>query len=113
MNDEKAIIIFGREEGIDSYQLLIGLNYTSTTYCKTNRDYNDFLNEVSANFAEKILNANLSLELRILNGFKIGKQGIVRVEKLDDKSFESLLTNKLKQLSKGRAAVLPTAEITN
>jgi len=109
----KAIIIVGKEKGVENYSLLISDEYTSMKYNKVDGDYNDFLKDVSTKFAEEISKRKSSLELGLLNGFKINEQGITKIEKLENNLFGSLLTNRLKQLSKGGAAVLPVAEIIN
>lgn len=108
------MVMVGKEKDTESYQLLINNNYISVEYNQElYGEHNNFLNNVCIKFAEKISKQKSSLELGVLNGFKINEQGVTKIERLDSKLFENLLIKKLKQLPKGAAAIMPIAEIIN
>lgn len=113
MEISKATIVVGKEKDTENYQLFMDKHYISTNYKESNGNYTDFINKTATDFAELISEQKCNLKLSILNGFKIDKKEIVRIEKLESKLFEDLLINRLKQLSKGRTAILPIAEIIN
>ena len=96
---ERAIIFCGIEETNESYQLLIGNNYTCTSYDGSfTRDF--FYEDLSDAFSEKILEKNELLEIRTFNGGKInpktGKfQTISKLEQGIVDEFSKMLASKV------------------
>jgi len=117
MKNEKAVVLVGREKingvNIENYQLLIRQEFTTIQYHSGDSYYREFLDEVSREFAEKILDEDSNLEVGVLNGFKINENtDVVRIGRLEDvRLFETILSNNVSQLSIGRAAVMSAAEM--
>lgn len=102
---EKALLLTGVQqtsEGlIESYQLLLGCNYNSAEYTST-RDRNEFIAEVSEQFATSILEYHHRLELSVLNGLRIDPTtgNHERIDRLEDsvvKYFSQQVCAKLQQ----------------
>ncbi len=106
----KAIIIFGREtiDGfpIESYQLVIGLNYITSCYDgKNNKE--EFLESVCSLFATKLIEQSSGVKIEIENGYKIAPESnhLVEIESLESgiiTEFYEQLKNKLSKLSGAR-----------
>jgi len=107
----KVMILVGKENNCENYQLLIGKNYISTTYQTKRKDYKEFLEDVSSKFAERITESEISLELGVLNGRKITQKEVIKTNKIDTELFESMLTKKLIKLSGRKFLVIPATNV--
>ena len=114
----KNVIIIGKEGKIENYKLLIdNTHLMSISYDESKKDYKDFLDKVSTDFTKaifmnSILSESSTYRLDLLNGFKINKQRLVKIERLENNLFESMLVNKVNKFYEGKGLVLP-GEITN
>jgi hypothetical protein len=106
-----ALLILGKEKKTENYQLLIGKKYLSAQYSEQKGSYSNFLNKTSLDFAKIISEQNSSLELNLLNGFKLDKKKLMKIEKLESKIFESMLIKKLFKLCEGKAQIFPLGEV--
>lgn len=97
---EKALILTGKVDDNESYQLLVGCSYISGVYdhCK---ERDEFYDELSDTFVGRILQEGSSLELGVFNGLRInpetGKNE--KIQKLEDifvGQFSQLVCEKLK-----------------
>lgn len=100
----KAIIFVGELEGREEYQLLIGTDYVSSSYNEAESNREDFLEEISGEFARRIIEKNEFLEVGIVNGQIMINGELNKVGKLDSKSLEIKLTDILKQSFGGARA---------
>jgi hypothetical protein len=111
MKMNKVVILIGKEKDTKSYQLVLANKYISISYRESNGDYNEFINNVTTDFAELISKQKFSLELGVLNGFRLDEEGVNKIEKLDSKLFESVLINKINKLSCWKNLVFPASNI--
>jgi len=109
----KAIILTGKEKDSENYQLVINTKSISINYNEKDGSYIDFLNKTSEYFAKVICVQKSTLELGVLNGFKMDSKGTIKIEKLDNKLFESLLTKKLTKFIGGNGLIISSVDITN
>ncbi len=107
----KAVIILGKENEIESYSLLIKNKYISRDYNCLTENYQEFIDEISSNFARIITNTEGSLEVGVLNRVKIEDRKIKKVEKLKTDLFDLNLQNKIiKQTGKSKM-IFPATNI--
>ena len=95
----ETLLILGKERNTENYQLLIGKRFISAQYTEQGGSYSNFLNKTSADFAKILLEQNSNLKLNLLNGFKLDKKKLIKIEKLESKIFELMLEKKLSKLS--------------
>ena len=120
MKFEKAVVLVGKEQidrvNVENYQLLIGQDYIAAKYIQRDGDYRQFLEDVATRFAEQILETDSNLQVGILNGFKINDSRTngsrtTKIDRLDTRLFGAILANRISQLSTGRSAAIPAAEM--
>ena len=107
---EKAIISVGREKNVETYQLIVGLDYTGFSYDPEEvDDPMQFLQDNVLKFAEKIFTRDISREVGILNGYKLSAGELNRIDKLPNTiNLKRILKAQLTKLFKGKAcAVIP------
>jgi len=110
---ERAIIFTGKEETpkrIESYQLLIGCNYIYTSY-DFSTERNLFFEKVSDDFARRIEEEVIPLEVGVFNGLRInpetGKNE--RIPKLEEELVEQLMERvSSKLMQTGRRIPVPS-----
>ena len=105
---EKMLILTGRVDNKESYQLLINCNYISGIYDNT-EEREKFYDELSNAFVERILQEKLQLELGVFNGLRINpetgrNERIPRLDNLFVNQFAHLVCEKIKQ---GSVRTLP------
>ncbi|MFZ5955582.1 MAG: hypothetical protein ACOYT4_04080 [Nanoarchaeota archaeon] len=98
---EKALILIGKIEENESYQLLIGLKYTSIIYYNS-VERERFYEELSDIFAKKLLQEHSQLELGLINGLMINSEtgNKEKIEKLEDifaNQLSQFMHRKIKQ----------------
>ena len=115
MNFEKIVVMVGTEEimgrKIENDQLLIGCTYITFQYQEGN-DHNQFLEEIATEFADRIVESGSSSLVGTLNGHKINEISgkITKIQRLEHELFQDILTRKICQSAKGRAATMSIAE---
>jgi len=90
----KATILLGKIEGIESYQLLIGQNLFSTSYDSSRpREY--FLRGLSEKFVTKLIQTHIPLEVSTMNGARINTKTLrlEEIQRLEDEIVEKLKAN--------------------
>lgn len=107
----EAFLILGKEKETENYQLLIGEKYFSTSYNEKKGSYSYFLNETSTDFAKVLLEQKSNLELNLLNGFKLNKKRLIKIEKLESKIFELMLNKKFSKLCEGKEITISFLEV--
>jgi hypothetical protein len=100
---KKAIIITGIEDNsTENYQLLIGCNYVSLNY-NHKKSREDFLKEIIQEFAEILARQERGeiMEVGILNGYKISKNGhAIRIGAIENSIVMGLSEELKSKLSK-------------
>jgi hypothetical protein len=104
---EKATILIGKEKGLENYQLLIDGKCISVNCRNLNGDYHRFLYNLSGYFAETIHKKKGTLEVEIINGFKMEEKERVKIEKLDLQLFGSIFNNRLEGLCGKNKSLFP------
>lgn len=103
MGKTKALIVLGKENGLESYHLIIGSKYFSATPSLKDKEYKKFIDTVSDTFAKMICDEKNPVELGILNGFKVDDGNLVRTSEINDNnSFQKEVESKLTKLCGGR-----------
>ncbi|MBU1129026.1 MAG: hypothetical protein KJ949_00140 [Nanoarchaeota archaeon] len=104
---ENALLLCGRKKTEIFYQLLIGNRLNSTNY-KVGTNYQNSLNNVCKEYANKILGT--TLELGIWNGLILNPSGKkVQINKLnasEAESFSKKVVGELEKISTGRAFII-------
>lgn len=98
---ERAYLFVSNESGTENYQLLIDCEYISTNYDQT-VERNQFFEEISNIFAQKILEVKYPVVFGILNGHKINLQTdklekLPKLEEMLEKQIAELICCKLIQ----------------
>ncbi|MCK4553122.1 hypothetical protein KAT80_02875 [Candidatus Pacearchaeota archaeon] len=115
---KKAILMCGREQDNDFYQILIGNKLNSAQYNKLKGNYQNFLEGLGKEYADKIISSNEALELGISNGWKLDTTSgqTIKINKLDSKLvhvFSNQIIKNLEEITKGGVAMLIPTTILN
>jgi hypothetical protein len=101
-------ILIGRENEIEHYQLLLGLQYTSTEYDKRSKCVREsFLEETGRDFAEMILDKRCEGLIGILNGYKITDDGVIKTGKVPWENIEPFKNSLINKLNIGNLINIP------
>jgi len=107
----RVIVLLGKENNTEFYGLLTGLNYISTTYQTGSRQ--EFMDEVSDTFAQKILEGTESQSVGIMNGLRIySSNKPLKIERLESDiadQFSKMLSARLHSLARHKALIVPAS----
>lgn len=113
---ERGIVFCGREKNIEIYQLLLGLHYFGGEYYFGLKNRGELIQEITSNFARKIIEEDSLLEIGIFNGGKISSDGkLIKIDKLlDTINLEKRLTEEVTKLSTGKSkTIIPITLMNN
>jgi len=99
---EKALLLVGKVDDIESYQILVNCNYCSINFDgKGDRD--TFYEDVAAAFANNIVQARIPVCVGICNGLRINPEGChERISKLEEdfaRKFSEKVCAKLQSIN--------------
>lgn len=114
---DKALIIVGAEDiggtYTEHYRLVAESPSVSISYQGTEENHVQFLNEVADDFAENIAAHPRALEVIVSNGFKLESghelKRIDHVGSIVVRYLSQRITQRITELSRGKALVIPEA----